>query len=165
MKKIIIGILVFLSACSWTPVYKTVGLIEQTNTVLVNPIPNLSGRLMTRLLNNILNPDHIQTEKKYVLSVNLTEETVRDQGILSDDTASRENLYVTADYELKDIKSGKVILNSSTKLVDSYDILSQPYATVTRSQKARENLIQLLSETIGNHVASVIKNENLSQSN
>ncbi len=70
-------------------------------------------------------------------------------------------------YTLKD-KNGRVLLDSSSSIASSYDILAQPYSSVTAEATTRQNLIKVLADNISLHIANsfkILTNENKTISN
>lgn len=131
-------------------------LQTQTAQIKIAPIPEEEGRLFVRALKNKLNPENITADKKYTLSVKLDEFVNKDQGILGDKTATRATVQLTARYILKDLK-GKDVINDSTTAMESYNILSAPYATVTAEQESKRRLIEILANTISLRMANYFK--------
>ena len=147
-----------LFSCGWQPVYyrNDSAIPIQTAYVDVLPIPEESGRLLVQRLKDLLNPQNENVEKKYILSVSLSEEINKDQGILEDNTSTRATMQITARFQLKG--KNKLLLNDSSFVASSYNILMLPYPTVTAQKATRERLIGMLADKIAMRLAVYFKN-------
>lgn len=146
---------IFLSACGFTPLNTThdTTIITDTAHIAINPIPNAEGWQLKQLLVDKLNPTHLNGEKKYTLDVNLNAPTFTDQSIQGDNFASRETVYISATYTLKEIQTNRILLTQSTSARGAYNIVLEPYAT----QIARNRLKTDLIRTIGDNISIRIK--------
>lgn len=160
-----------LSACGFVPLYHTPNGEENlqhiTSSVQIVPVQGENGRLLIQCLKNNLNPKGLSISKEYFLSLTLNETINKNQGILKDNTASRTIMTLKAFYTLKD-KNGRVLLDSSSSIASSYDILAQPYSSVTAEATTRQNLIKVLADNISLHIANsfkILTNENKTISN
>ena len=160
--------LILLTACGFTPMnklsdgYKTYSLTEQ---IEIRNIPNYEGFLLKNQLNNRLNPHKTNVAKNYTLTTYLKAPTYTDQSIQGDNFASRETISIRAKYQLKDKKTGKVILSDSTNVVGAYNIVKNPYATNVARNYLKDSLIPILADNISQRIISFLrKKEDLSES-
>lgn len=161
MKKLLWVCVVLVSACGFSPLYRTNGgkTTDLTAMVQVAPIADYDGYLMENYLSDALNPNKKSVLKKYELTVVLDAPTISDQNIQDDNFSSRERMTLTAKYRLVNKENGHVLVNSKTSATGAYNIAVEPYATWMAKKKTKENLIKMLSERITIHVISFVKKE------
>ena len=149
------------TGCGFTPVYwqdkDAPSFLEKTAQVEITPIPEESGRILTQALKDNLNPKNMDAPKNYTLSVQIKETIDKDQGILGDKTSTRATFYLKAVYQLKTAK--KVLLSSTAQAISSYNILTDPYSTVTAEQAVRDRLLKALAKDISLQITSYLKSE------
>lgn len=151
--------LLFLSACGFSPLYKTDGFktIKLTAAVEIEPISDYDGYLLQNYLADGLNPDKEVASKKYKLRVRLSAPSISEQNIQDDNFSSRERMSLSASYTLTDIQTGNVVISTSTYATGAYNIAPEPYATWMAQKKVRENLVKMLADRIILHVISFVK--------
>ena len=148
-----------LTGCGFSPVYWQDGteFLEKTAQVEITPVPEYSGRILTQALKDKLNPENIDVPKNYTLTVKLDEDINKDQGILGDKTSTRATFHMTAVYQLK---SGPTeLLSSTATAISSYNILPEPYSTVTAEQAVRERLLNILANDISVQITAFFKKQ------
>ena len=164
-KKTILGTILglFLTGCGFSPVYWQDGtdFLEKTAQVSIAPIPEYSGRILTQALKDNLNPKNIDAPKNYTLTVKINETIDKDQGVLGDKTSTRATFYLKAFYFLK--AGDKELLSSIASATSSYNILPDPYSTVTAEQAVRERLLKILANDISVQITAYFKHEEASQ--
>lgn len=154
--------LLFLTACSMTPLYATLddrSVTDKTAEINIAPIDNYMGYLLQTDLRNQLNPEQIKAPQNYDLIVTLPDPLISDQNIQEDFFSSRERMIQKANYKLVDRKTKEVLIDTSTSATGSYNITLEPYATYMSKERVRENLIKILAQTISTHVISYIRKE------
>lgn len=150
-----------LGGCGFHPLYGNHSDGQDTNTDLSNvriaPIANRTGQLLYNQLRDRLNPHGKPTEPVYVLEVVLVE-SGEDLLLEPNETASRTLLELTAQYKLRDIKSGSTLLTSQSRSNISYDIQTSQYATISSEQDVRRRATKQLSDDISTRVALFFSN-------
>ncbi|MCH8036913.1 MAG: hypothetical protein IIC53_07290, partial [Proteobacteria bacterium] len=68
--------------------------------------------------------------------------------IRKDETATRANLILSANFTLRDLESGRVLLEGRTSSVNSFNILTNQFATGFSEADARERALRELSDSI-----------------
>ena len=161
MKKLLWICLLCVSACGFSPLYKTQNgkTTDLTARIQIAPIANYEGYLMENYLSDALNPDKIGGQKQYELTVSLNAPTISEQNIQDDNFSSRERMTLTAKYRLINKTTEHVLVDSTTSATGAYNIATEPYATWMAQKKTKENLIKMLSERITIHVISFVKKE------
>jgi LPS-assembly lipoprotein len=157
--------LLLLSSCGFSPLYRTnnAKTTDLTATVQIQPIADYDGYLLENYLADGLNPNKMSVEKKYTLDVSLNAPQISEQNIQNDNFSSRERMSLTATYRLTDIKTGNVVVNTTTSATGAYNIATQPYATWMAQTKVRENLIKMLADRIVLHVVAFVKKNEVSK--
>lgn len=165
---LLIGITTALSSCGFRPLYSvsdTKGsqpkkdsspqsLGDEFRRISINRIPDESGVILHNDLIDRLYADGPPVDPKYRLDINLSQSR-REIGILSDDTATRAQLILTARARLIPIKvqanQDKSWQRRYSTIV-SYNILENQFAT----QVAREDALDRGLRRIGDQVTQGI---------
>lgn len=155
-----------IAGCGFSPVYwkekDEPSILEKTAQIKIEPIPEESGRILTQALKDRFNPRYEEADKNYTLSVKIKEEINKDQGILGDKTSTRATFNLKAFYILK--QQEKELLSSTASAISSYNILTDPYSTITTEQAVRERLLKTLANDISLQITSYFKNEEKEES-
>lgn len=141
-----VALLLALGACGWTPLYadrETGPADDELRAVKVSPIAERIGQRLGLALRDSLNPDGVPTPQKYVLATTL--QTVRsDLGVQSTGIGTRGKIDVYATYALIDSKSNARLLQNSTHVAESFDIVANEYASVVAEEDARNRAVEQL---------------------
>jgi LPS-assembly lipoprotein len=164
-----------LAGCGWRPLYErpsasrtSGGVSTELAKVSIDPVvPDasldpLSGsseqlydsraaQLLQNYLKDALNPYGPPSSATYHLAVQLTQQT-RAAASLGDGTATREDLIMTAEYQLNDLK-GEQVLNDVANIVTSYDILREPFMDVSSRRDAQQRAAQQIAQAIQTRLA------------
>ena len=89
---------------------------------------------------------------RYILDVDLRR-SARALGIQLDNTITRFNLTLTANFQLLDSESGEVLYQSQVQRIASYNVSSQPYATLAAEIDAEHRLAREVGDNIGTLLA------------
>ena len=162
-KYIIAFVVLFLTSCGWAPVYYNASGEQEleTSKIEILPIPDETGRFLHSKLEDLLNPEIQDLKKEYTLQIILKERIDSDQGILGDNTATRATMRIEAQIILK--QKEKVLLNTNTFAVSSYNILMLPYPTVTTEDTTRHRLLEMLADQIATRVTVYFKKNQVNQ--
>ena len=158
LKIAIVCLCFLLNACGFQPLYghdRTV--LDQTSAVQIQPIAGEGGYQMELILQNRLNPHAFQNTQKYRLTVTLSQPKYVNQSIRNDNFASLESMSIKASYQLSDIQSGAILIQSQVDSNGLFNLIDDPYATVMGQNKLYDNLIQLMADDIATHVLSYFK--------
>ncbi len=166
MKKNIYGIVLtgflLLSGCGFRPLYgfqTNPEVIRKSAQIEVEPVVGDGGYQMGLILKEKLNPNTLSLPKKYQLKAVIDKPSFYDQSIQGDNFASLEKMTLTVHYTLTDIESKTVLVSSSSTLSGSYNIIQEPYATITAKEKTYQNLVQALSNEIVLHMMAYLKGD------
>lgn len=144
--------------CGFRPLYgKQAGrdgeaVTAQLAAVQIKPIRDRRGQQLYNNLLDGLNPNGSAAAPLYVLEVALTE--VREElAVRRDETATRANLVLTANYRLREIASNEVVFASVSRATTGFNIVLSEYATLTSQADARRRGLVLLGDEIRSRLA------------
>lgn len=152
-----------LSGCGYRPLYGERGadgasVANELALVRIEAIPDRIGQQLYNMLRERLNPRGKSEAPKYALKVTLTEQ--RENLFLEkDETATRANLTLKADFTLSRIDGGEVIMKGLSRSVSSYDILASQFASVVSEEDARLRGARAISDEIKTRVALALSAE------
>jgi LPS-assembly lipoprotein len=135
-----------LSGCGWEPLYadaQTGPADAELRAIQVETIPERIGQRLALGLRQALNPEGIQTRKRYSLRTILSVARA-DTGIQSQGLGTRGRLDVSATFTLSDLQTNTLLLNNTTHVADSFDITSSGYASVVAEDDARNRAVEEL---------------------
>ena len=146
-----------LSACGFQPLYGSPGdgrpgPAEELAAIRIAPLPDRTGQQMHNLLRDRLNPNGQPRDAAYLLVIALSE-AKQELGIRKDETATRANLILSADFSLREAASQKVLFSGVASSTNSYNILTNHFATLFAEKDARERALRELSEDIRTRLA------------
>ncbi len=135
-----------VAGCGWTPLYADVeaGPADlELQAIRVDPIAERIGQRLELALRRSLNPNGAPTPKRYLLRTTLT--VVRqDLGVQVQGLGTRGKLDVSAKFTLVDIRSGTALFESISHVADSFDILTNEYASVVAEDDAGVRAVEEL---------------------
>jgi len=150
---LVLGLL--LGGCGFHPLYgdhAESGFDADLATIKVNTIQDRLGQELALSLRDGLNPQGIKVPARYVLDVKLIAQR-NDLGIRSDGTATRTQMMIVANFQLKEIATDKTVLQGNTRTAVSFDAQNDEYANVVARQSAQERSLQDISDDIRNRLA------------
>ncbi len=145
-----------VSACGFQPLYGRNDSGQRTQDLLaqvrIQPLPDRVGQQLHNLLRDRLNPRGQPREPTYNLQIRISE-TLEDLGIRKDETATRSNLTVFADFVLSETGTGQELFKGRSRSINSYNILDSQFATLFSESDARKRALREISDEIGNRLA------------
>ncbi|MEZ0496225.1 LPS assembly lipoprotein LptE [Sphingomonas sp. IW22] len=144
-----------LSGCGMRPLYGggPQGAVRQTlAAVEVAPIEGQNGWLVSNALRDRLAGADAGAAPRYRLQVALDDEII-GLGVRRNDTITRERRTLRARYQLVDLASGGVLLDSTAGSDAGIDVVSSEYATIAAEQSALERLAGIVADRIVARVA------------
>ena len=141
-----------LTGCGFQPLY---GPAQDNETsppdslaaTRIQPLKGRTGQQLHNLLRDRLNPAGQPGKPAYSLEIQLRK-TTKELGIRKDETATRANLTMTANFKLRDFESRTVLLNGRSVSVNSYNILDALYATTVAEDDAVKRGLRELADDI-----------------
>jgi LPS-assembly lipoprotein len=140
-----------LAGCGFHPLYggRLAGEYDpELAAIKVVPIPDRQGQILAESLREKLNPRGVDTQVRYVLTVNL-ELARSDLGIQRDATSTRGEISARALYTL-DPAAGpsQALYTGHSRSVSSFNVLSDGYATQVAAEDARDRALKDLANDI-----------------
>jgi LPS-assembly lipoprotein len=146
-----------VAGCGWQPLYGKIGdsggnAGEGLASVHILPIADRTGQNLYNALRDRMNPQGVPAAPQYDLVIRMSERS--DQMlILQDQTASRINLTLFANYALYQRGNKTPILQGQSQITTSYDYLANFYSTVTSEADAHRRCARNLADDISNRLA------------
>jgi LPS-assembly lipoprotein len=168
-----------LGGCGWRPLYErpapeptSGGVGAELAQISVDPVVSASqlnpltgsdqalydsraAQLLQNYLKDALNPRGRPSSALYHLAIQLKQQT-RAAVSLGDGQATREDLIMTAEYELNDAK-GQPVLSDVANIVTSYDILREPFSDLSSRRDAQQRAAQELAQAIQTRLAVFLR--------
>lgn len=144
-----------ISSCGFQVIYREADSANQVSheeELATIRIQKDGGRLTQELRNALkdtFNPDYIDVEPKYILSLNMLK-SISGTFITVTGASGRNKVTLTIEYRLKDAKTGKIVAIGSTVVNDNYDVQLNRYGTYVAEDYARSNLVKLAALNIRN---------------
>jgi LPS-assembly lipoprotein len=153
-----------LQACGFRPLYakkevRTTGYgwQEQEKTsysfvkqelakIFIEPVEERIGQTLRIELQDLINTKGSPEKAKYKLSIEIEEPTISQQGIQSDDTATRETMFYKAYYTL--YEKSNIILKGMSRTEVGYNLLENPYSTISSVKAAKKRAGKTLANDI-----------------
>lgn len=104
-------------------------------------------------LYDLLNPDYIKSEPKYLLILKVTKASF-PTFITESGASGRNKVILTVNYELKRLSDAKTISNGSTFVNDNYDVSSNRYGTYISDENIQANLTKVAAQNIRNSLVN-----------
>ena len=147
------------TSCGYEPIYsKNVNTNKELLSISVQNIKNRSGQILRNTLLNQLNPERERVITKYRLIVEIFE-SKSSLAYRKDMSATRTDLKITANYLLKDIKNGEILLKQEAKSISSFDVVESVYATLIAEKDVREKNLKVISNDIYTNLVIFFKNK------
>ena len=151
--------LVALAGCGFKPLYGengatgSPGVQSWLSQVSINPIRSRTGQILRNELIDRMNPrGQPGGGASYSLVIRLNA-TKQELGIRRDETATRANLILTANFEMTERSSGAVILRGISRSITSYNILDNEYSTLVAERNAQARGADQLAQDITTRLA------------
>ncbi|MDE0540239.1 MAG: LPS assembly lipoprotein LptE [Rhodospirillales bacterium] len=149
----------FLAACGFQPLYgdsAPAGVRADLAAVEVGLIEDRIGQQMRNELVRRFHPDGRARNPSYRLQVKLSVDK-RDLALQKSEIATRASLRITATYALRKNMDGKQLIQGTTRITTSYDILRSDFATLAAEADARRRGVRELADEITNRLAAYLQ--------
>lgn len=153
-KIITTAIFLTLCSCGFKPMYKETpynNLSNKTSQISISPVKIFDGAYGIELRNNLMNkltPLGKPENPNYILDITLSNPNIVDYTIKNDGTASSYLVIMNANYQLKQKKDFKVLLERTVNAEVSYNILKNQFST----EMLKSNAIKLVIENLANQI-------------
>ena len=148
-----------LTACGLSPMYAGGPNAATAQGIAAVDVPAIEGRggwLVKNALEARLGVAG-QATPQYRLDVRL-DDSLEALGVLNDDTISRERRILRARYQLVELATGAVLLDTTAGSDAGIDVVSSEYATIAAEQKALENLALEVADRMATQIALTLRN-------
>ena len=140
-----------LSGCGFRPLYGEdeagSSTFDSLETIQIAALSDRTGQQLHNLLRDRINPRGQPRSPEYVLRISLSE-TTENLAIAQDETATRANLRLSANFTLTELESNEVVMRGNSRSANSYNIVDSQYATFVSQNDARDRALRELSEDI-----------------
>jgi len=145
---ITVMMMIFLSACGFTPVYRTKPPLQTLSSIEIAIIANREGQIVRNHLIDRLYRNGYPSNPRYRLVVSSIAENIVEIGIDKDDEASRAQLRLSAELQLYDTAEDKRILIRNVRATTGYNILAGQFTTFVTEEDARKQGLRAISDNI-----------------
>ena len=144
--------LTLLPGCGYQPLYGANSpAAQQLPLVQINNIPDRLGQQLRNSLIDRFYRDGRPASPEYTLDISLVP-SVYKLGIALDDSATRAELNLSANYTLRNMQ-GAAVFTGTTTAVTNFNILRSQYATLIGEQDAYDRSVAQVSEDITRRVS------------
>lgn len=137
-RRLALTALLALGACNLRPIYgspETSAVVPDLAAIEINELPGRRGQYLRNYLLDEFNPQGVVVPAAYRLGIVVTRQS-NALAIQLDNTATRVNLILGASFTLTRMGDNSVVYNSAIRRVVSYNIVSDPFATLIAEQDA-----------------------------
>lgn len=135
--------MLLLSACGFQPMYAPAGGGPAIGAVNIGQIDGKAGHVLRTELSRLLGPEQADGAPAQ-LEITLSERIYR-LGVRLDESATRAELTLTANYVLTPAQGDDVIRGSLSQVV-TYDIPTAAFGEITAQDDARERAAETLAQ-------------------
>jgi LPS-assembly lipoprotein len=153
-RAVIVAICAVLGACGFRPLLTADDGPEvrtQLSSIDVEGLGGRLGQLVRIALLDQLGAPEAADSSRYVLTVQLARYS-DPFAIQFDNTITRYNLTLVANFQLTRREDQQVLYQSAVQRVTSYNVLQQPFATLTAEQAAERRA----AEELGNNIRTLL---------
>ena len=150
--------LVLLGNCGFQPLHGKRSQINGVDTingmsyVSVAAIPDRAGQIVRNKLLDLLQLKGVAVRPVFKLSVSLKENR-EGMAFQQDDSVTRFNLRLTAQFKLTDIRTGQSLLVGNTRAISAYNVVRSDYANLINRRDALRRAAERVAEGIRDRIA------------
>ncbi len=159
-------LLLALPACGFQPMYQggydgqgasATGStnVAELSQVQIAPIRERLGQQLHNELRDLMNPNGQPGDPAYRLRIQL-DDRERNTNLRGDAIATRVVRNLSARWELVDAETGRRLFAGTSQSFNSYDVVDQPYATLTAKRDAAERGLGQIARNIHARVAAYL---------
>jgi LPS-assembly lipoprotein len=150
----VMALLASVAGCGFTPLHSRLGGAGAARLagIKVLPILDREGQILSNFLRDKLTPHGPPRQPIYLLSVKLIE-FKQSLGVRTDESATRANLKIVADFDLRAASGNKAVLLGKAESTSSFNILSSSFATLAAEKDARLRSLRELSDEIKSRIS------------
>lgn len=143
MRMLIVSLTLLLGACGFQPMYAPAGGGQAIGPVRIGEIEGKAGHVLRTELSRILAVENGDAPAQ--LEIRLTER-VTPLGIRIDESATRAELRLIANYVLTPPQPGAQVMRGSVTTTVNYDIPTAAFGEITSQDDARERAAETMAQ-------------------
>lgn len=136
-----------LAGCGFQPLYGERAPNDDLAAVEIGLIADRPGQELRNALLDRLNPKGAPARPLYKLQVEM-EENLQDLAVRKDESVTRANLQIVANYVLYSNSDGAALTEGTSRSTTSFNISTEEYSAIVAEQDARRRGIDLLADDI-----------------
>lgn len=144
MRVLIASLTLLLGACGFQPMYAPAGGSQAIGPVQIAEIDGKAGHVLRTELSRILAVENGATSPSQ-LEITLTEQ-VTPLGIRIDESATRAELRLIANYVLTPPQPGSQVMRGSVTTTVNYDIPTAAFGEIASQDDARERAAETMAQ-------------------
>jgi LPS-assembly lipoprotein len=144
------AVLLVGTGCGFQPLYgggERNATVAELNRVEIGQIADRVGQELRNSLIDRMSTDPTGAPALYHLAVDINQGQSA-LAIQADDSITRYNLTMTANFTLSDLATGEAIYQTSIRAVGSYNVVDSDYATLVSQQDAEKRAAREISDQI-----------------
>ena len=153
-------LLLFLSSCNITPLYKAnqenYDLLTQVN---IKSVQGEKDYILRHYLDSALNPNNIKAQKRFDLDISVTQ-SAGGTLVQRDSTVTDTDMIIVANFSLKSIKDNKEIKSGRIQVVTNFEDALSSYASFSQKNKAYDNALKEIVRSIKSYILVALLNKN-----
>ena len=132
-----------VAGCGFQPIHgqRSAASSEVLATIDIGLIADRTGQMLRNELLRQMQPRGGRTAARYALSVSMGE-SLQNLAIRKDKTATRANLILIARFSVTSRSDDKKLFSGTARSVNSYNILTSDFATLSAREDARRRGVQ-----------------------
>ena len=138
----LLAVVISLAGCGFQPLYGTAGgtrnLPADLARIQIAPIPDRLGQQVRNTLLDQLNPSGEPAAADYILTVKL-DLNRQGLGYRKDESITRVNLRLVANYELRNAED-KIVIAGAGRSIASFDVVQKDFSTLTAERDGEERI-------------------------
>jgi len=153
-KSSLIVLAIVAAACGFEPLHSSTGgaVPAVLSSVDIAPIPNRLGQVVRNHLLDRLTPlgEPAVAKYRFIVSLRVDKEPL---AIARDDSVTRFNVSLQADYHLVHISSGISVLHGEARSIAAYNLVSSDYANLVAERDAKLRAAREVSDEMKTHLS------------
>ena len=147
-------LVVAVAGCGFQPMHgqRSNAAAAALATIDIGLIADRTGQILRNELQRVMQPRGPAQQRPYLLTVTLTE-SLQDLAIKRNEVATRANLSLVANFEVSRRSDGLRLHWGSARSVNSYNVLTSDFATLSARENARKRGARQLALEIGERIS------------
>ena len=143
-----LGLSLILSGCGFHPIHASDSTtIEMLAQIEITSMDTRLGQILRGFLIKRLSSPNQPNAPRYNLDISL-QVSKEALAIARDESATRFNMTLSADYSLVSLKNNKIVLKGSTRAISAFNVVSSDYATLVAERDAEIRAARVITEDL-----------------